>query len=225
MSQDDYQPTDRRPIKSRDTTWAAGIASWLAARGVSANMISVLGMIAAIGAGVAFAATSHTTDLAQRGLWLAGAVLCQGRLLCNLFDGMVAIARGIDSPKGELYNEVPDRISDAAIFIGLGYAAGSEPVLGYAAALLAVFVAYVRAMGKSMGAPNDFCGPMAKPQRMALATLLAAYLALAPTAWRLSGDAAGGEVKGILLVIIIGCTLTAVRRLMRAAKYLEGHAS
>ena len=37
---------------------------------------------------------------------------------------------------GELYNEVPDRVSDAATLIGLGHAAEGWPVLGFLAAIL-----------------------------------------------------------------------------------------
>ncbi len=219
MTEPAYQPVDRRPIKSRETRWAAVIAGWLADRGVSPNAISVFGMLAAIGAGLAFGLTTQWTGLAYRGLWILGGVLCQVRLLCNLFDGMVAVQREVASPKGELYNEVPDRVSDSAVMIGLGYASG-HVALGFAVALSAVFVAYVRAMAKSIGAPNDFCGPMAKPQRMALATALAVYLALIPASWRWGF----GEARAILIVVVAGCIITAMRRLYRAAKHLEGAA-
>jgi phosphatidylglycerophosphate synthase len=217
MSETPYEPTERRPIASRDTRWAGRIAAWLIKIGASPNGISVFGMVAASAAGASFAATSHTSEGTARALWLFGALLCQVRLLCNLFDGMVAVGRQIASRTGELYNEVPDRVSDAAIFIGLGHAAGGDPTLGYLAALLAVFVAYVRAMARSLGAPNDFCGPMAKPQRMAIVTLLGAWLAFSPLAWRLPWS----EVRVALGLVIIGCLATSVRRLARAATFLK----
>lgn len=218
MSQSPYQPLERRPIQSRDTRWAQAITQLLVRTHASPNAISLFGMLAAVTAGIAFFATSHVASPWQRGLWLGGAALCQVRLLCNLFDGMVAVALKTASRTGELYNEVPDRVSDAAVFIGLGYAAGGQPALGYLAALMSVFVAYVRAMAKSIGAPNDFCGPMAKPQRMALATLLGVYLALAPESWRLPW----GEARVVLVVVIAGAILTAIRRLTRAAAHLQG---
>ena len=46
-------------------------------------------------------------------------------LLANLLDGMVAMGRGVASPVGELFNEVADRVSDTAILLGLGWAAGN----------------------------------------------------------------------------------------------------
>ncbi len=217
MTEAEYEPVDRRPIQSRDTRWANRIAQLLVRLGLSPNSISLIGMFAAIAGGVLFGLTSQTEAATQRILWLCAGLLCQVRLLCNLFDGMVAVAQGIASPKGELYNEVPDRISDAAIFIGIGYAAGGSPEIGFTAALLAVFVAYVRAMAKSIGAPNDFCGPMAKPQRMALATSLSAYMAFSPQGWRLEF----GEATLILGLVAIGCMVTAIRRLSRASKHLS----
>ena len=141
-------------------------------------------------------------------------------VVCNVVDGDVSIKRNLASPKGEFYNEVPDRVSDAAVFIGMGYAAGGDVVAGYIAARVLVFVAYVRAVAKSTGAPNDFCGPMAKPQRMALATLAAIYLAFSPDAWRLSY----GEARLVLVVVIVGGVVTALRRLVLAGKHLEGTA-
>ena len=215
-SESDYKAADRRPIQSRNTRWAEAATSGLVHAGISPNTISIVGMFAAIAAGVAFYSTSNTLDPVQRILWFCGGLLCQLRLLSNLFDGMVAVARNIASAKGEIYNEVPDRVSDAAILIGLGYSVGGDIVLGYVAAVTSIFVAYVRAVAISIGARNDFCGPMAKPQRMALVTALAMYLAFSPGAWRLPWS----EVQIVLLVVIVGGLLTATRRLTRAGKHL-----
>ena len=53
-----------------------------------------------------------------------GCAGAQLRLTANMLDGMVALASGRASKVGELYNEVPDRVSDAAVFIGAGLAWG-----------------------------------------------------------------------------------------------------
>src|SRR5688572_11044133 len=113
---------ERRPIATRQSRWAQSVASALARSGISPNTISILGMLACVGAGVALAATARTDGIAQRLLWLAAAVFVQLRLMANMFDGMVAIQTGKSSPLGELFNEIPDRISDAAALIGFGYA-------------------------------------------------------------------------------------------------------
>lgn len=79
---------------------------------------------------------------------------------------------------GELFNEVPDRVSDIAILIGAGYAAGGNATLGLLAALVAVLVAYVRAEGTVVGASQQYCGPMAKPERMVIILLAALHCGL-----------------------------------------------
>jgi phosphatidylglycerophosphate synthase len=223
MSEAGYQPGERRPIASRDLAISQRIADWLANRRVSPNAISIAGMIAAIVGGFAFWGTSFG-GTGTRLLWLLAACMAQLRLLANMFDGMVAIRRQVASPLGELYNEVPDRISDSALFIGLGFAIGGYALLGFAAALSAVFTAYVRAVVKVAGAPQHFCGPLAKPQRMFVITLLAVYAALTPTAWQpawIIGNETLGLTSVALVVITIGSLFTAFRRLLRAADYLK----
>ena len=116
-------------------------------------------------------------------LFVLAALFVQARLLANLLDGMVAVGSGRASPEGELYNEVPDRVADALILIGAGFAAGGTPALGYLAALVAIFVAYIRALGGSVGVQALFMGPMAKPQRMATITAACVYSACVPAGW------------------------------------------
>jgi phosphatidylglycerophosphate synthase len=146
-----YESGDRRPIASREWKLSRMAAHWLAARGISPNAISVAGMIVGLAAGACLAGTAQAAR-AERTLWLIGAVFIQLRLLANMLDGMVAVETKRASPVGELFNEVPDRVSDSAILIGLGFAAGGSALLGLAAALTAMFTAYVRAVGKAAGA-------------------------------------------------------------------------
>jgi phosphatidylglycerophosphate synthase len=208
---------DRRPIAARNLGVTQRVAAWLVARGASADAISLAGMGAGLAAGLCLAGTAWWPE-AARPLWLLAALGVQLRLLANLLDGMVAIGRGIASPAGELFNEVPDRVSDSAVFLGLGVAAGS-PALGLAAALAAMATAYVRAVGKAAGAPSDFRGPMAKQHRMALVTALAVICAVAPLAWTAS-------LPMLALWIILALSLaTTWRRLAGAWRFLRGRAA
>jgi phosphatidylglycerophosphate synthase len=209
--------SDRRPIAARNLGVTQRMAAALVARGASPNGISVAGMVAGLAAGLAFAATAWLPGAAWA-LWLLGALLVQARLMANLLDGMVAIGRGVASPVGELFNEVPDRVSDTAVLTGLGVAAGCLS-LGIAAALAAMLTAYIRTTARAAGAPSDFGGPMAKQHRMALATALAIWCAVIPGAW--GGPAA---MQAVLAVITLGALLTAWLRLSRAAAALRGRA-
>jgi phosphatidylglycerophosphate synthase len=208
---------DRRPIAARELGIMQRIAAWLVARGASADGISLAGMAAGLGAGLCLALTWEWTE-ARRALWLLAALLIQLRLLANLLDGMVAIGRGIASPAGELFNEVPDRVSDTAVLFGLGLAAG-EPVLGLAAALAAMATAYVRAVGKAAGAPSDFRGPMAKQHRMALVTAVAIWRGVMPEAW------ATDLVTLALYATILLSLVTTWRRLSGAWRFLRAGAA
>lgn len=201
----------RRPLASRQWTFSQRTAAWLAAHGASPNGISVAGMGFGVAAGLAFWLTSRGGAVWP--WWLAGAACVQLRLLCNLFDGMVAVEGGKRSAVGELYNEIPDRVSDAATLVGLGYAAGSIPVLGWIATAVALFLAYVRAAGVVAGAQQAFHGPMAKPQRMAAVTLAALAATVAPTAWHVPAIALGA--------VVLGGVATVPRRLSAIARDLR----
>lgn len=147
--------------------------------------------------------------------WGLGAVLVQLRLVCNLLDGMVAIEGGKKSPTGAIWNEAPDRLADSLFLISAGIACG-QPWAGVTAAWAAVMTAYVRALGAELTGKQDFCGPFAKPQRMAALTI-AALLTPLGILW-------GGrpEVMPVSLWIIAGGTLlTVIRRLMRLAATLK----
>src|ERR1700745_547437 len=171
-------------------------------------------MLCGIAAGIMFFETSPVSR--PWIFWVSGAVLVQLRLLANLYDGMVAVLRQVASPVGELFNEVPDRVSDAATLIGFGYATGSNPVLGFVATIFAIFLAYMRAQGKVAGAHQEFCGPMAKQQRMGTVTIAAIACAVIPGAsdWQIPMLA--------LWVIIAGCIVTIIRRLQRIVTTLRG---
>src|SRR4029450_2738329 len=210
---------DRRPIATRNRKWAQAATVWLASRNVSPNAISMAGMCACIVSGIALAVTSIVDD---RILWIIASLGAQLRLTANMLDGMVALASGRASKTGELYNEVPDRISDAAVFIGAGFAWGGNITLGYIATILAIFTAYVRAAGKIAGAPNEFCGPMAKQHRMLVVTLICVYAAITPRSWQMitfNNSQIGLMTLG-LVVIVAGCVITVIRRVARIAHAL-----
>jgi len=220
MQETPSTPIDRRPIATRNRKWAQDATGWLASRNVSPNAISIAGMFACIVGGVALALTSVSN---YRILWLIAALGAQLRLTANMLDGMVAIASSRTSRTGELYNEVPDRISDAAVFIGAGYAWGGNITLGYIATILAIFTAYIRAAGKIAGAPNEFCGPMAKQHRMLVITLICVYAAITPQSWQMISfnDSRIGLMSLGLLVIVVGCVITVLRRIGRIVHALK----
>ncbi len=215
-------PSGRRPITSRDTKWAAAIAAALTRAGIRPNTISVFSSVFAFGTGLSLWLTPRVGAGTGSLLFFVAACGVGLRLLCNLFDGMVAIEGGFKTKSGDIYNELPDRFSDVFILLGCGYAAGSVDgavTLGWLAAVLAVGTAYVRALGASAGAGQCFLGPMAKPQRMAV--VIAACLA--GTALVFRGWAAHAMTVA-LLVVVIGAAVTIVRRTRWVIAALEARA-
>src|SRR3989442_427539 len=111
----------RRPIKARDTRWAANIARGLARLGFRPNTISILSVVCAGFAATSLMFTANTGTVWRIILFIAAALFIQLRLLCNLFDGMVAVEGGFRTKSGEIFNELPDRFADAFIMVGAGY--------------------------------------------------------------------------------------------------------
>lgn len=163
------QEFSRRPIASRDTKWAAHVTRRLVALRVPPDAISMASVLAALLAGAAFALSAQAGPFGAGLLLVLAAALTQMRLLCNLFDGLVAVEGGMGGPTGAFWNEVPDRLSDLLILAGLGIAAGA-PWLGLLAGGLAIFTAYLREFGRAQGLGSDFSGPGAKSHRMAVVT-------------------------------------------------------
>ncbi len=182
------------------------------------NGISALSVVYAAGAGTCLA-LSGRGSLAGCLLFVGAAAFLQLRLLCNLMDGMVAVEGGFRSKSGEVWNDVPDRISDPLILVPAGYAITVHPwgiELGWAAGLLAVLTAYARMLGGALGLKQDFGGIMAKPQRMAVMTV--ACIAAAAGAFR-GWD--GWVITTALSLIVLGALVTFIGRVRRIAVELE----
>lgn len=164
----------RREVSSRNTRWAHQIARKLAQWSITPNQISIASVFfAAVGAVVLLYSVFCGSLLFYISFPIY--ILCiQLRLLCNLFDGMVAIEGGKKSANGDLYNDVPDRFADVLLIVPAGYVAGGIGVeLGWLAAILAVMTAYFRWIGAYKTKMHYFFGPMAKQHRMALLTCMA----------------------------------------------------
>ena len=213
-------PEARRPLKVRNLADVQTMAKSLAQRDISPNQISLASIGFAALAGISCVGMTSFSGGAGLLFMLLALAGIAGRVLCNLFDGLVALEGGKSTKSGELFNDVPDRISDALIFVGMGYAfsfGAWGAVLGWGAALLAVLTAYARTLGRSLGAPVDFQGPMAKPHRMGVSAV-----AILLTPFETMFVAKGTMLAFGLVVIIAGSVWTVWKRLRAASAHLEG---
>jgi phosphatidylglycerophosphate synthase len=193
---------NRRPLASRRAPWAASLAAWAVARGITPNQISQASIGFAAAGFTFYALSPDGPGLVQSLCLLLAAATLQARLVCNLIDGMVAIEGGKGAKDGPFWNEAPDRASDLLFFAGAGIAA-DRPALGLLAAALAIATAYIRELGRAEGFPPDFSGPFAKPQRMAFLTVGTVIAALYASDWTLNIT---------LWIIAAGTAATLIRR-------------
>jgi phosphatidylglycerophosphate synthase len=174
-------------------------------------------MLAAAAAGVCFWQAG-----AAPGLLIPAALFCYVRLWLNMLDGMVALAAKKASRTGEIANELPDRVSDVLIFVGVAHSELNSPLLGYWTAIFALLVAYVGTLGQAVGVQREFSGWMAKPWRMA-ALHAGAWLALV-FYWCGDGDHRFANLTVLdwtLLFILAGCVQTISVRLVRIVRVLQ----
>lgn len=209
----------RRPLKVRSASFATSFTKWLSQKNITPNQISIMSVVfAGLSAGCLFLLPFYSGIPAFL-LAVFAALFIQGRLLCNLFDGMVAVEGGKATAAGELFNDIPDRIADPLIIVAAGYAISGVPwgsTLAWFAAILAVMTAYVRTLAVSIGAPTNFAGPMAKQHRMAVLTIACCITAVESYLWHSSY-----ALLLALIIIAAGCIITLFRRTIAAYNFLE----
>jgi phosphatidylglycerophosphate synthase len=181
--------------------------------GIPPDAISYSSIVAALIAALCFWKSGENPRLL-----IIAPLFCYLRLWFNMLDGMVALARGKGSARGEIVNDLPDRISDVIIFAGVAHSGLMNPVIGYWTAILSLLTAYVGLFGQAIGGRREFGGIMSKPWRM---------VALSLGAWTMfvylcrNGQSTNGTetIPAVLdwtcLLIIAGCLQTIILRLKR----------
>lgn len=144
------------------------IAKGIAALGITANMLTITGLLFGIGAGVC---------IALGRLKLAGALILIGGTF-DLMDGAVARVSKVTNPFGALLDSVVDRYSEGVIFVGLAIyfciEGGPKMITGLALTCLglisAFLVSYVRARAEGLKVECKV-GLMQRPERLVLISL------------------------------------------------------
>ena len=179
--------------------------------GIHPDAISYLSIVAAVIAAVCFWESGEA-----RWLLIIAPLFCYLRLWFNMLDGMVAVSANKASRRGEILNDLPDRVSDVIIFIGVAHSGWMHPLNGYWAAIFAVLTAYVGLFGQALGVEREFGGMMAKPWRM-VALSIGAWLT-----FLLQRQPERFSILDLTCVIVIaGCIQTIVVRLKRITAALQ----
>jgi phosphatidylglycerophosphate synthase len=145
------------------------------------------------------------------GLLLLVPVAAAVRLVLNLLDGAVARRTAASHPRGEVYNEVGDRIGDVLLLGAPALLPGVEGRAVLLGVLLAVLASYVGITVRAAGGSRLYHGVLAKPGRMVLLAVAAPLsLAAGPIAW-----------NGYAVVLVTGAGLTLAARWRTAVRDLE----
>ena len=210
MSQ--YAPISRRPIAAEFRRTANAATQFCVRHGIHPDTISYLSVVAAFAAAICFWKAGEI-----RWLLIIAPLFSYLRLWLNMLDGMVAVGAGKASRRGEILNDLPDRVSDVIIFVGVAHSGLMNPIFGYWAAIAAVLTAYVGLFGQALGVQREFGGIMSKPWRM-VALHIGAWLALF-----LGGQsfASFTILDWTCLVVIGGSIQTMVVRLKRITAALQ----
>ena len=126
------------------------------------------------------------------------------RLVLNLLDGALARRTGLMHPRGELYNEVGDRLADIAFLAPVAFLPGADRTMVLLGVAGAIFASFVGVVPRAAGGERIYRGVLSKPGRMILLAVFAvAAFVVGPEAWGPFGP-----------LLLVGTILTAVERIV-----------
>ncbi len=206
-----YQPISRRPIANAFRMTAHYAVRLCIRCNIHPDAVSYASIAASGLAGLCFWRAS-----AHPWLLLAAPLFCYLRLWLNMLDGMVAMAANKASSRGEILNDLPDRISDVIIFVAVAHSGLCSPFSGYWAAIFALLTAYVGMLGQAVGVQREFSGIMSKPWRMVVLHI-GVWITLFML-WSGRSSPVLGPITlmdATCLVVVAGCVQTIAIRLKR----------
>jgi CDP-diacylglycerol--glycerol-3-phosphate 3-phosphatidyltransferase len=191
--------------KSATLARLAPLVDRLAATGVSPDALTLSALPVALIAGLCLLASPAVPSVLVAIPFLAGL-----RLLLNLLDGAVARRTGRIHPRGELYNEVVDRLADIAFLAPVAVLPGASTTVVLLGVVGSVLASHVRIVAKAAGGDRIYGGILSKPGRMALLSACAlGSMVVGPSAWAAFG-----------VLLLVGAILTVIERLAVAMRRL-----
>ncbi len=156
------------------------LTAWLAARGVSANQVTLAALVLSLATGAALACSGG----ARWTLALVPPVLFV-RMALNAIDGMLAREHDMKTSLGAVLNELGDVISDSALYAAFALVPGLSAPWVVAVVLLAMLTEMTGVVAVQIGASRRYDGPMGKSDRAFLfgALALAGALGLSLAGW------------------------------------------
>jgi CDP-diacylglycerol---glycerol-3-phosphate 3-phosphatidyltransferase len=182
------------------------IVDALARRSVAPDAVTVAAVPVALVGGLALLAS----PVAPAALLLVVPIAAL-RLVLNLLDGALARRSGRSHARGELLNELCDRLADIALLAPVAVLPGASPVVVLLGVVGALLASYVGITTRAAGGERTYRGILSKPGRMVLLSVAAVgAFVFGPVAWTVFGP-----------VLLLGTVLTIVERLIVAFRQLD----
>ena len=182
----------------------------LVSAGVSPDLFNYLGVGCGAAAGVAFGLGA---------LPFAAWLVALGGI-CDIFDGRIARALGVDSTRGAFLDSTLDRFAETFSFIGVAWFLSGRPWMVCVTMLAmggSLLVSYTRARGEALGV-QEKGGVMQRAERL---VLLAVAADLDGAAAHAFGWSPGLLLAGAVTVIGVGSVGTAIYRTVTIAGALR----
>jgi CDP-diacylglycerol--glycerol-3-phosphate 3-phosphatidyltransferase len=195
-------------LKPRFQALLRPITNWLAAKGVTANQVTVAAAVVSLATGALVVAYPDSRGV----LFLVPAVLFL-RMALNAIDGMLAREHNMKSRRGAVLNELGDVISDAGLYLPLALVPGVPAALITVLVVLGIISEMAGVVAVQIGAERRYDGPLGKSDRAFVFGLIAFLLGC--------GVQPGRWLVIALSVLLFMAVVTIVRRGRRARLWAD----
>ncbi|PQZ48140.1 CDP-alcohol phosphatidyltransferase family protein [Ochrobactrum sp. MYb15] len=159
-------------LKSRFQNLLRPLVVQLAAKGVTANQVTIGAALVSIVLGAFLGLNGNAIWFALVPVWLFL------RMALNAVDGMLAREHGQKSMLGAYLNEIGDVISDAALYAPFAIIAPFSALWIFAIIFIATLTEFVGVTAASLGSSRRYDGPMGKSDRAVVFGVLGAWIAI-----------------------------------------------
>lgn len=163
-------------IKPKFQALLRPLVARLYARGVTANQVTLLAMLASMLLGAVLMAFPHPL------LFLTLPVFLFLRMALNAIDGMLAREFNQQSTLGAVLNEIGDVVADAVLYLAFAFVAGIAPWLVVTVVLLALLTEFCGLLCQTLTGVRNYRGPLGKSDRAFVFGALGLAIALWPQA-------------------------------------------
>ena len=160
-------------LKPRFQNLLRPVVDRLAARGVSANQVTIAALGLSLATGLLIALTSG-----WKGALLLVPLVLFVRMALNAIDGMLAREHNMQTPLGAILNELGDVLADAALYLPFALIPGIQASLVVVFVVLAIVSEMTGVVAVQIGARRCYDGPLGKSDRAFILGLVGLLLGL-----------------------------------------------